>query len=122
MANVNKSIEQKITQYLINCAMERRTTNYLELAESFGLQTHWPQLGQVLSPILYNIFDWCEANRLPRLTVLVVRRSGADVGIPGQGFWTACKQEGLNREVKASLTELFTSETYEFFSFGALEG
>lgn len=117
MANVNKTIEQKIAQHLISCAMERRTTNYLELAEEFGLPTEWPQLGQVLSPILYNIFGWCEASRLPRLTVLVVRRSGADIGIPGQGFWKACRREGLTREVRISITEMFTSEVYEFFDF-----
>lgn len=119
MATANKTIEQQIAQHLITCAMERRTTNYLELAEVFELPTEWPQLGQVMSPILYRIFDWCETNRLPRLTVLVVRRSGADKGIPGQGFWKACKQEGLSREIRVSFTELFTAETYEFFSMEA---
>lgn len=114
-----KTIEQKIAQYLIDCAIEQRTTNYLEIAQTFDLPTEWPQLGATLTPILFNIFDWCAENRMPRLTALVVRRSGDDEGIPGRGFWTACNMDGLSRAERRTATGIFISETYDYFKIEA---
>ena len=122
MANaVSKTIEQEIAMHLIGLAMEHKTTNYSELAEEFGLPQEWPQLGSVLSPILYDIFNWCEKLRMPKLTVLVVRRSGADMMLPGRGFWSACGMENLSRKERINLTEMFTGEVYRYFDIGNVD-
>lgn len=113
------TIEQSITQYLIQCAIEQRTTTYEELARTFDLPTAWPQMGNVIGGILYSVYYWCQAKRLPKLTVLVVHKSGEDKGIPGAGFWKAANLEHLigkgQKNTRAALTGMFTDEVYEFF-------
>lgn len=108
-------IERQLVQHLIELAMVGETTNYLEIAEQFGLPTEWPQLGAQVSPILYNVLEWCEQRRLPRLTVLVVRRSGEDKGIPGRGFWQAIGRPDLDRQEKRILAQHMAEEVYDFF-------
>jgi hypothetical protein len=114
MAQAN-SIEQQVMAYLVQCAIERRTTTYEEVAAHFGLPTTWPRLSQVLSPILYRIFDWCEQKRLPKLTILVVRKSGADMALPGKGFWSVSGLHHTDRKERILLTEMWTTEVYAYF-------
>lgn len=113
------TIEQSITQYLIQCAVEQRTTTYEELARTFDLPTAWPQMGNVIGGILYSIYYWCRDRRLPKLTVLVVHKSGEDKGIPGAGFWKAAELEHLigkgTKNTRATLTTVFTDEVFEYF-------
>lgn len=120
MANaVDPTIEQRIAIHLMELAVLRRTTTYEELATLFHLPTEWPQLGSTLSPILYNVYDWCRTKLLPKLTILVVRKSGADMGLPGQGFWAAGGHNNLDRAGKVLLTELWTAEVYDYFAIEA---
>lgn len=109
------SIEQQVMAYLIQCAIERRTTTYEEVAERFDLPTTWPRLSQTVSPILYRIYDWCEKKRLPKLTVLVVRKSGADMALPGRGFWVVSGLAQANRGERILLTEMWTTDVYSYF-------
>lgn len=113
------TIEQRVAVHLMGCAIQRQTTTYEELAIEFGLPTQWPQLGKVLSAILYNIYDWCELHRLPKLTVLVVRKSGADMSLPGGGFWKAAGLEHITRGEKVLLTEMWTTDVYDYFGIEA---
>lgn len=113
------SIEQQVMAYLIQCAIECRTTTYEEVAERFDLPTTWPRLSQTVSPILYRIYDWCEKKRLPKLTVLVVRKSGADMALPGRGFWTVSGLAQANRGERILLTEMWTTDVYSYFDIGS---
>lgn len=113
------SIEQAVTVYLINCATERRTTTYEELARQFDLPTTWPQMGVQLSKILYRVFAWCETKRFPKLTALVVRKSGADVDLPGKGFWDVAGLPHVTRNEKILLTEMYTADVYNYFDIPA---
>jgi hypothetical protein len=115
MAPAN-SIEQQVMAYLIQCAIERRTTTYEELAQHFRMPTTWPRLSQTLSPILYRVFDWCEQKRLPKLTVLVVRKSGADMALPGRGFWAVSGMPQIGRIEKVLLTEMWTTDVFSYFT------
>jgi hypothetical protein len=110
------SIEQQVMAYLIQCAIERRTTTYEEVAERFDLPTTWPRLSQTVSPILYRIYDWCEKKRLPKLTVLVVRKSGADMALPGRGFWAVSNLPHIGRHEKVLLTEMWVADVYNYFT------
>ena len=64
-------------QYLIGKASNRQIVQYEELRVLMGYPTSNP-----LSSILGCIMFWCEQNKLPPLTLLVVNKSG----VPGEGF------------------------------------
>lgn len=117
MANVNKAaVTKKILAFLIAKAIDKETTTYEEVAIAHGLPDSGSQLGQVLSPILYDILDACRANGWPPLTSIVVRKSGADKGLPGAGFWSAFELKSvLDREIKITLCEVFHIQVFEYF-------
>jgi alkylated DNA nucleotide flippase Atl1 len=98
MAQAN--INSRVYAYLVERASVGETTNYEQIALHFGLPSSGNQLGSTLTPILEDIFVFCESHRLPPLTAIVVRKSGTDAGLPGKGFWTliANIQFGDNRE------------------------
>lgn len=112
-------IEDMIAHHLMKLAMLRKTTNYLDLAREFELPEEWPVMGTVLSPVLYNILNWCQQRRLPPLTVLVVRRSGEDQGIPGRGFWVGIGQPELTRAERRAVTSYLTEEVFNFFTIAS---
>ncbi len=64
-------------QYLIAKASNRQIAQYDELRECMGYANNHP-----LSSILGCIMFYCEQNRLPPLTLIVVNQSG----VPGKGF------------------------------------
>lgn len=64
-------------QYLIAKAANRQMVQYEELRILMDYPTSNP-----LAPILGCIMFWCEQNKLPPLTLLVVNKSG----VPGEGF------------------------------------
>ena len=64
-------------QYLIGKAANRQIVQYEELRTLMGYPTSNP-LGKILGCIMF----YCEQNKLPPLTLLVVNKSG----IPGEGF------------------------------------
>jgi putative restriction endonuclease len=64
-------------QYLIPKAKNRQLVRYGELADLMGYADCRP-----LSSILGHIMHYCEQERLPALTIIVVN----DDGTPGEGF------------------------------------
>lgn len=117
-------VEAHIFGILVSHAINRETTNYESLAAAVGrnLPTSGSQLGQVLSPILSNIFRWCEAHNLPYLTSIVVRKSGAQQGIPGAGFWELYYEDDAMREAtleqKREVIAELHADVFQYYSMG----
>jgi len=63
---------------LIGLAYERKIATYGMIADLLGFKG-----AGTLARILGHIIIWCEANDLPRLTVLVVNQ---ETGLPGEGI------------------------------------
>jgi len=97
-------------------AMQRQTVTYETLATLLGLPSSGSALGSAISPVLYDVFDWCNVTGLPHLTVLVVRKSGRDKGLPGPGFWKVLKGGQPEFSERVSITEELTADCYEVFS------
>lgn len=70
----------QIYQILIGLAHSRRTVTYRMLADMLGYDG-----AGVFSAKLGHIMNWCEQNKLPPLTILVVNQ---ETGLPGQGLIT----------------------------------
>lgn len=71
---------QQIWPILIGLAYNRQTITYGGLADALGFGG-----AGVFAGILGQIMNWCDANGLPPLTVLVVNTS---TGLPGAGLTT----------------------------------
>lgn len=115
MANVTKAVkfflEAKATLGL--------TTTYEEIAMALGLPNSGNAPGATLSPILGEIFHECEVERVPRLTSIVVRKSGQDKGLPGKGFWYLLQTHDateLDRAVKRELTAGFQRAVFDHYA------
>ncbi len=67
-------------QYLIGKAANRQIVKYDQLRTLMGYPTNNP-----LAPILGCIMFYCEQNKLPPLTLIVVNK----FGVPGDGFTAA---------------------------------
>lgn len=93
-----------------------RTMTYEQLAQILELPDSGNALGRALTPILIDVFDWCHRHGLPKLTSLVVRKSGGDQGIPGCGFWQAMRMPVLSREEKRELVGRYHQECYNFYT------
>ena len=122
MANaVRQRAVRRIYRYLVQKAQQRQTTYYEEIAQKFqdlGLHTSGSALGATLSPILYDIFEWCKKRGQPPLTSIVVRKSGADEGIPGKGFWDALDLSvviDLNANDKRTITAMFHQQVFDYY-------
>jgi len=104
--------------YLIEKAQKKETTNYEEIAIRFNLPSKGNALSAALSPILYYILEWCRAKGHPHLTALVVRKSGADQGLPGQGFWDVVfpNNATLGRTEKAILLAMIKNDVYSYWN------
>jgi hypothetical protein len=85
-----------VFNFLVSKAEEGVTTTYKEVAEACSLPTTGNQLGATLSPLLSNIFLFCELHSLVKLTSIVVRKTGTEQGIPGLGFWKLLERVGPN--------------------------
>lgn len=118
---VRERAVKQIYRFLVKKAQDRQTTYYEEIAMKFehlGLHTSGSALGACLSPILDDIFKWCQKRGQPPLTSLVVRKSGADVGFPGRGFWTALgmpHHHNLNTREKQTLVDAFQKQVFEYY-------
>lgn len=86
----------RMRTFLIIQAQHCKTCTYAELAENVGIQlidgkyTPFPQRG-MLNAALAIVMEWCQERGMPPLPVLAVRKSGADAGLPGKGFWDRLK-------------------------------
>jgi len=113
---------RKVHRFLILKAQNEQTTNYEEIALKFGLPSIGNGLGAALSPILGEIFDWCKKRGQPPLTSIVVRKSGADEGLPGQGFWDLINTDikfiskDFIKYQKQIATELFQNQVFEYYT------
>ena len=117
MAN-KMSVTKRVYLFLVEKAMMRETTTYVEIAEAHGLPTTGNALGAALSPILGSILEFCRDNKQPPLTALVVRKSGADQGMPGNGFWLmfGFKVENMDRETKRVITDHYQSTVFDHYA------
>ena len=121
-----------VIQSLINCAIEKKTTTYKELANSVNtiageekLPVVGNQLGRALGVHLDRVNLFCWNNQLPYLTSLVVRSSGADAGLPGNGFWTWMAQHGqcgmdIDSGMKTRLHYEISNRVYRFWDAGVM--
>lgn len=109
-------VRRRIFLHLIKKAFHHQTTTYEELAIEFDLPSTGNALGAALSPILSEVYHWCEERNLPHLTSIVVRKSGSDKGIPGAGFWWLAGVPNATREEKIALTKEYQDMVFKFFS------
>ncbi|MNP89203.1 hypothetical protein D3C85_16070 [compost metagenome] len=97
-------------------AMRQQTINYETLALMLSLPSKGNALAQAISPVLYDVFNFCKEAGLPHLTVLVVRKSGKDTNIPGPGFWKVYRpDEELTFLQKLDFTEEETVKCFRLF-------
>lgn len=119
------SKSHEVYQYLVNKAIDKDTTTYQEIALANDLPSTGNNMSAVLSPILSNIFFFCLTHKLPYLTSIVVRKSGGDQGLPGQGFWKLLEatSEAVNGNLhqahKRVLTSRFQDQVWEAYHSGA---
>lgn len=97
-------------------AQRRQTITYETLAMLLGLPSRGNALAQSISPVLYDVYNFCEKAGLPYLTVLVVRKSGRDRDLPGPGFWKVFNN-GIIPDLKTrvDITEEETTKCYRLF-------
>lgn len=118
VSEVKKSVDydtklaQKALTILIRLAIQKRTTNYSKLATDLGLPDSGNALGQAIGPVLGDVYQWCEKRGFPPLTALVVRKSGADEGLPGKGFWDLYGLEEVEDELIAN-RHIFPSVSHD---------
>lgn len=106
--------------YLQHCAVQKQTISYESLAIILGMPSKGNAMVTAISRTLYDVFNYCEKAQLPHLTVLVVRKSGKDVGLPGSGFWKVyLKEDNPSLIYRVEETEKLTGECYRLFeNFG----
>lgn len=114
------AVSQKVLRILIETAQNRTTITYEDLAKRLpGFPTAGSALGQALIAPLYDVLHWCKDRGVPPLTSLVVRKSGADQGIPGRGFWEAYTPNlPVTDTLKHALIQILHEEVYEYYAFG----
>ncbi len=123
-----------IYHMLVAHAERGETIVYEQIAKACGLPTSGSQLGQVIAPLLSRIYDYCVGRNLPHLTSIVVRKSGNEKGLPGNGFWKLLGSEGiemignivvadssgnpveLTNDSKRQITRMLQEEVYEHYS------
>ena len=107
---------------LVKVAQNRKTITYEEMAMQLpGFPTKGSQLGNELAPVMFKVLYWCRRRNMPPLTSLIVRKSGADQGLPGQGFWdTLDIGEDTERSLKQWLLRIMHKQVYEFFTLDDL--
>ena len=123
MANlVRQRAVKQIYRFLVQKAQNKQTTYYEEIAIKFqhlGLHISGSALGACLSPILDDIFKWCQERGQPPITSLVVRKSGADEGLPGAGFWIALGLPSMSSrksDYKRNVVEVLQQQVFNYYS------
>ncbi|MNZ16784.1 hypothetical protein D3C78_337640 [compost metagenome] len=103
-------------QTLQMMATRKQTVNYETLAIMLGMPSQGNALASAISPVLYDVFNFCVEAKLPHLTVLVVRKSGRDRDLPGPGFWKVYRPgEELTLLQKVEFTEEETAKCFRLF-------
>lgn len=97
-------------------ALQRQTVNYETLAIVLGLPSKGNALASAISPVLYDVFNFCVEAGLPHLSVLVVRKSGKDMNLPGPGFWKVyAPDQTMSLIERVEATELETGKCFRLF-------
>jgi hypothetical protein len=78
---------QEVFNFIKAIASLGKTVTYQEIAQACNLPAVGNNMSAKISPILANIFLFCQLHELPYLTSIVVRKSGNEAGLPGIGFW-----------------------------------
>lgn len=126
VSEVKKSVDydtklaQKALAILIRLAIQKRTTNYSKLAIDLSLPDSGNALGQAIGPVLGDVYQWCEKRGLPPLTALVVRKSGADEGLPGKGFWGLYGLEEVE-QIMAREGNVFTAKSAKSITYAVIK-
>lgn len=110
-------VTKLVFSYLVIMATAKRLTTYEEIAKAHYLPDHGRVLGAILSPILEEILQFGKKRGWPPLTSIVVRKSGADEGLPGTGFWKSMSfdEQVYTREMKRTLTSMFHAQVFDYF-------
>ncbi len=110
------SCSQTVTYEDINEHLEQRGLNWIREPANITAQRE-------LTKYLTDIFYWCRTRNQPQLTSLVVRKSGADQGLPGKGFWDLLNPDKSlqfvdleDRKTKATMTRLFQNQVFDYYS------
>lgn len=104
---------------LVQKAINRETTTYGELATHVGLPASGNYLAMAMGNYLLEILQWCVKRGQPHLTALVVKAgTGAQSGLPGNGFWTAIDQIELTNEERRLVTHAFQQAVYDYYDIG----
>lgn len=106
---------QRTARGLIELAKEGKTITYEGVAKKVGLATSGNALGKQTSMLLLEVHEFCVLNELPPLTSLVVRKSGADEGLPGRGFWQLYELEDAARETKEEVLKIMHLAVFSYF-------
>lgn len=120
-----------VLAFLILKATYRQTTTYEDINEHLEQRgMNWMRepaditAHRELTRYLTEIFHWCRTHNHPHLTALVVRKSGADQGIPGKGFWELLKPADPLQHVdlsdyktKATMARLFQNHVFDYYQF-----
>ena len=95
-----QNINVPLFRHLMSCAVQQKTITYTEAARAAGLPESGSAMGKQLGAALDIINTYCLKKDLPPLSVLVVRKSGADRGRPGLGFWLYMERLGIEVPVE----------------------
>lgn len=120
-----------VLAFLVFKATYRQTTTYEDINEHLEQRgLNWMRepaditAHRELTKYLTEIFHWCRAHNLPHLTSLVVRKSGADQGIPGKGFWELLKPADplqyvdlSDYKTRATMAQLFQNHVFDYYNF-----
>jgi hypothetical protein len=98
----------RLYQILIGYAARHQTISYLDLARLIGWKSGRP-LGKPLGYLMF----WCQKNKLPPITAIVVDRNS---GIPGTGFTAATAGK-----VPRAQQEVFKKDWYALYAPTAKE-
>lgn len=111
------TIKQTALRLLIEKAQNQETTTYEDLAIALGLPSTGNALGKVLGKILGEVNTWAMVRGQPYLSSLVVRKSGEDQGLPGQGFWDlVLPGQRLTSHQKRNMLLMLHSQVYNFYA------
>jgi len=112
---IENFLVKEIYVYLIKKASVGSTVCYEELAMHFGLPSSGNALGKFLSPLLGYIYAFCEDTKQPHVTAIVVRKSGADKGLPGPGFWGLHGNSEYTRDIKRTITKQLHEKIFSYW-------
>lgn len=102
-------------QYLTGLAIEGQVTTYTELAHVLDLPERGNYSLNVMTETLTHIYNWCAERNMPKLTVLVGKKSGPMAGIPGVGFWVLDGNRDITTAEKRLLAQQYQRDVFNYY-------